>query len=566
MDLFDGIDDVKPSFTLNQSAARKFTEKKRHEELSRAKDLGLMDSDGEEEEEEEEDDSVDPDVDAQFFDLLQRIRTKDPSVYDPEVKFFQETSAKPSKKKEKSKPLTVGQYYRSDTFIGDNMKQVDEGLDIHDDEDSEKDFRTLPDTHPSKLVYDEKQQQLRNTLLSALNASVNEQDGDDDGDFLVKKTAESVEDSNEGSYLQKLEEREKELKAKGIIRFTTKDLIAQPLDETDRELFSFTLNQGWKKHQDKPQRSDSSQAESESELSSEEEEIDRQEEFEKKYNFRFEEPYGLEMQTNQRGPVEGSVRRIESKRKRERELEKERRELRETQLREETKRMKALLKEEKESKLNQIKSIAGIEEFDKSILEEDFDEAKFDAMMDKLFNDTYYTKSDEEFERQMELERGGDSDDSEEAKEEEPIKKKKRTHSEKDDIFDEIMKENKKNARKRAKELLDQQTRDKLEITKKELKDLMKKNPDELDFEDVIAGGLKTRFKYRKVKPNNYKLSLEDILNKDEEILNQRVPLKYVTAPYRESDEPPKRRRSKRDRERKKRQAERLLATKSGQK
>lgn len=57
----------------------------------------------------------------------------------------------------------------------------------------------------------------------------------------------------------------------------------------------------------------------------------------------------------------------------------------------------------------------------------------------------------------------------------------------------------------------------------------------ELGFEDVIAGGLKTRFKYNKVSAQDYGLTAEEILLLDDRDLNSFVGLRRI-APYRESE------------------------------
>lgn len=44
-----------------------------------------------------------------------------------------------------------------------------------------------------------------------------------------------------------------------------------------------------------------------------------------------------------------------------------------------------------------------------------------------------------------------------------------------------------------------------------------------LDYEDVIADGIKTRFKYIDVKSDNYGLTDENLLYADDKALNQLV-------------------------------------------
>lgn len=53
-----------------------------------------------------------------------------------------------------------------------------------------------------------------------------------------------------------------------------------------------------------------------------------------------------------------------------------------------------------------------------------------------------------------------------------------------------------------------------------------------LDFEDIIAGGIKTRFKYKRVESADYGLDEEDLLYADDKKLNQYVSIKKL-APYR---------------------------------
>jgi len=53
-----------------------------------------------------------------------------------------------------------------------------------------------------------------------------------------------------------------------------------------------------------------------------------------------------------------------------------------------------------------------------------------------------------------------------------------------------------------------------------------------LDYEDLIAGEIPTRFNYTKVQPGTFGLSLNEILEEDDQELNRKVSLKKL-APYR---------------------------------
>lgn len=57
-----------------------------------------------------------------------------------------------------------------------------------------------------------------------------------------------------------------------------------------------------------------------------------------------------------------------------------------------------------------------------------------------------------------------------------------------------------------------------------------------LDYEDIIADNLKTKFKYREVEPNDFGLTTDEILNLDDKQLNAWVSVKKVTS-FRNADE-----------------------------
>lgn len=58
-----------------------------------------------------------------------------------------------------------------------------------------------------------------------------------------------------------------------------------------------------------------------------------------------------------------------------------------------------------------------------------------------------------------------------------------------------------------------------------------------LDYEDLIAGDLPTRFKYRQVEPTGFGITDEELLMMNEKALNKRVPIRYIKRPYARFDD-----------------------------
>ncbi|CAJ0750363.1 8893_t:CDS:2, partial [Entrophospora sp. SA101] len=92
--------------------------------------------------------------------------------------------------------------------------------------------------------------------------------------------------------------------------------------------------------------------------------------------------------------VEGSMRRIDNKRKIQRYDREERKAEEKKKKMEELKRFKNLKKKEIHEKLQKIKEITGNENvgFDEVDLEEDFNPEKYDDKMQKIFDEEFYNK------------------------------------------------------------------------------------------------------------------------------------------------------------------------------
>jgi hypothetical protein len=88
-----------PSLSINRGFATAYEERKRKQELGKAREMGLLQGgwdDGEEGEEEDESTSesedegeaLTPFVDVEIMRTIHMIRSKDPRVYDPNTKFY----------------------------------------------------------------------------------------------------------------------------------------------------------------------------------------------------------------------------------------------------------------------------------------------------------------------------------------------------------------------------------------------------------------------------------------------------------------------------------------------
>lgn len=148
-----------------------------------------------------------------------------------------------------------------------------------------------------------------------------------------------------------------------------------------------------------------------------EEELEKAEEFEAKYNFRFEEEGADVLQSFPR-KVEGSLRQTKDKRRKQRQAKKQREQEEKRRRLEELKRLKNLKKQELKARLLKAQQAAGPsshstvlapEDLDKGeLLAEiftirlthwfwpEFDPEQHDKLMQKMFNDEYYNKEDED--------------------------------------------------------------------------------------------------------------------------------------------------------------------------
>ncbi|EDO45163.1 predicted protein [Nematostella vectensis] len=280
-----------------------------------------------------------------------------------------------------------------------------------------------------------------------------------------------------------------------------------------------------------------------------ENEVEKQEEFERKYNFRFEEPDAAFIKTYPR-TISASVRHKDERRKEARKQREERKKKEKEQKREEIKRMKNLKRKEIQDKLEKLKEITGNPNvgFTNEDVEGDFDPAKYDVAMKKVFDDEFYEEAEEEepqfdnddlddvYEENWDEWQGRDAggegyaEDDYELGYDDPGFNMDADYDPTQDT--ESGKKKLKKKSKFAKALnKNKPLFDPNEKTFEEYFDEYYK----LDYEDII-GDMPCRFKYRQVTPNDYGLSAEEVLKFPERELNQWVSVKKMSQ-YRSTEE-----------------------------
>ncbi|BGP21708.1 KRR1 interacting protein 1 [Rhodotorula toruloides] len=563
-------------FKVNEQFAEKYEQKKRGEELSKlqdkyGKDYQLPEHDDESTDYSTDDEAaelVTPEVDAAILRTLAKIRARDPSVYEQGREVFEEeerqtaaarSNASSSRaKSSSSKPVLLKDFQRARLLAN---PEGDDSLDT-----------------PSSLAQPTPAEEARllqqETKAAFLGTDADDSDDEDEDGFLRKR--EKGED-----------ERVKEEKEYEKFLETTvgKKAVKEALGEEDAFLRDYILNRGWIDREneshipsydeivgdddgdDKPKK----KRKTKSALLDEDGHIldpslhddvddefeEKAEEFEHRYNFRFEENGAADIVTHSRSVGATSVRKpttAVSARARAREAAKERKEQEKLQRKEELNRLKALRRKEIEGKLQQLVEAAGegtkgLEEID---LDGEWDEAKHDEAMRKVYGDDYDNMEDADFKPTWDddiditdivgPDASDDGDmpiastsalpadgDVEMEEAEEPVRKK----SKKD-------KKGKRKGEKRDEDGLPTELIETVKAsgdsTKAEEADRILDEYYALDYEDKI-GDIKTRFKYAKVPAQSFNLTPEEILLATDAELNAFMSLKKM-APYRQDSAP----------------------------
>ncbi|XP_076763290.1 protein KRI1 homolog [Xylocopa sonorina] len=552
--LFNGDkSDSDEELKINKDYAKSYDNWRQKEELNKLKTkYGNVDenetsddnSESESSSEEEEKNELTEQFDKDFYKTLALLKNKDPTIYNQDATFFDETNKAQElhieKKKEKTKKEEA-------VFLRDYERKIileKEGK-LSDSED-ESTLRKNEEEEARKITYAQEQMQLKQSFKAVLH------DEEEEDDLLKPKTKSEIEkEKEEADYKEWLKGQETNInESEQKVLKPLRDFWSSPnLDANEKFLRDYVLNNKYldKNYAESDEVEDETRVihDSDENLSEDEKNIERQEEFEHKYNFRFEEP---DQEFIKRYPrtMENSLRRKDARRAQKRVEVKKRKDEEKLRKKEELKQLKALKRKEIEEKIEKLKEITGNEDiqFNDADLEGDFDPNEHDRKMTEIFNDDYYAAAEDDvkpefpnIDEELEIEDTWDTYDprvenyENEGGYEVPHCEDPNFNMDADYDPTKKLQEEIEGSRKRKR-------RRKSKFAELIAKEKPKFDPERyqryeeyfdkyysLDYEDMI-GDIPCRFKYRKVVPNDYGLSVEEILMADDKELNKWCSLK----------------------------------------
>ena len=340
----------------------------------------------------------------QFAEALVKIKNKDPSLYRPDARLFDEDEeddeddeeAKKNSKKKKPKKQTLREVTAAQLLEGGATA-------FEEEEERRPNERGRGPKNPADAKsYVEEQADLKRAFLDAQKS-----DSDDDsssgsssdsdaGGLRVKRRAETPAEEDDDARKKALGEyfgdapigANEEGSAPrddggGIRGGDEKSPATTRLSKEDAFLRDYLMNEKWR------------EAEGDGALGSDDDSdaFEEAERFEQTYNFRFEEPDGGAIRSHARS-IEGTIRKASTARKDARRAKKERKMSEKERMRAEVRRLKNLKREEIRAKMAQIARVGGLAGADAvakaQSLTAEFDPDAHDAAMRMMYDDAYY--------------------------------------------------------------------------------------------------------------------------------------------------------------------------------
>jgi len=543
MDILSGEESEEEQFAINDDYAKSYNKWRPAEHLQRLKDkYGKNpeedDEDSDESSEDEDAQDLTPEVERDFFKTLSSLKKKDPKIYDGKTEFFKKGEKMEGKEK-KEKPVRIGDIER--------QVMVEKGGKFDEMEDE-----NLAEKCGTGKTYVDEMSDIKKGFKIDIDSD--EEEEEEQG-FLVKreKTNEekNVEDEEYKSWLSGQKDDVADENVANELGDLRKYWNSNKLDKGEKFLRDYILNKGYIDDDDKNYvpTYDEVVHDSDEGLSEDEENVKKQEEFEVKFNFRSEEP---DQEFIKRYPrtFKDSMRKKDESRKVKRKEVEERKEKEKDKKKEELKFLKSMKRDEILEKLDKLRKITGNKDMDfkDEDIEADFDPEEYDKRMKKVFEDydgdaaaaddegkpIFSDLDDDDFDEDHDAEHwdnwtGTKGDDEAQPNCEDEDFNMDCDYDEKAQNKKELIESTKGRKKSRRKS--------KFAEAIENTQDKPVFNPDEktfeeyvdeyykLDCEDII-GDLPCRFKYRKVEPNDFGLSCDEILNAKDPELNAWVSLR----------------------------------------